>query len=103
MICKSKQAWVVGSLVNVGFITGLQVLAMVKTPGDHAPDAYLLSRNGQFYSFVPHNGLSKIGESEARHMASQSKAQAARTAADAIAKAGQSAAHADLVAQLLAA
>ena len=58
MITNSKQVWEVGSVVKVGFLK-LVVLGKIPTPGDYAPDAYALQRNGQFYRFVPHNGLTK--------------------------------------------
>jgi hypothetical protein len=57
MITNTKQNWEVGEWVKVGFMT-LQVTAKVPTPGDYAPDAYLLqSEKGKRYKFVPHNGL----------------------------------------------
>ena len=58
MISKSKQAWEVGEMVKVGFLT-LRVLAKVATPGDFKPDAYVLTnaKADKFYRFVPHNGL----------------------------------------------
>jgi hypothetical protein len=68
MITKSKQAWEVGQTVKVGFLSGLTVLAKVATPGDGAPDVYVLGRGTSVYSFVPHNGLTKISEAEARAM-----------------------------------
>ena len=60
MIINSKQQWVVGSKVKIGFMSDLVVIAAVATPGDYAPDAYLLSRAGKMYCFVPHKGLTKI-------------------------------------------
>lgn len=60
MIKNSKQNWEVGSTVKVGFMS-LVVKAARETPGDYAPDAYLLvSSKGQYYEFVPHNGLNKL-------------------------------------------
>ena len=59
MIKNSKQVWEVGQTVKVGFMT-LQVIGKVATPGDWMPDAYALkAANGNFYRFVPHNGLSR--------------------------------------------
>jgi hypothetical protein len=56
---KAKQNWTVGGVVKVGFLT-LTVVAAVATPGDFAPDAYVLTNaSGTFYRFVPHNGLVK--------------------------------------------
>lgn len=46
--------------MKVGFMS-LKVLRKVPTPGDYAPDAYILeSAKGQHYEFVPHNGLRKL-------------------------------------------
>lgn len=58
MIKTSKQAWEVGEMVKVGFLS-LRVLAKVATPGDYKPDAYVLTnaKADKFYRFVPHNGL----------------------------------------------
>lgn len=68
MIKNSKQSWEVGQAVSVGFLKGLTVIAKVATPGDFAPDSYVLSRGTQMYSFVPHNGISKISDQEARNL-----------------------------------
>jgi hypothetical protein len=101
MISKTKQAWTPGAIVNVGFMTGLLVVAAVPTPGDFAPDAYVLSRNNQFYAFVPHNGLIKIDLVEAREMVADAKLHAERAAAEAIAKADDSARHIEAINELL--
>lgn len=100
MISNSKQQWTVGQIVKVGFVAGLEVVAAVATPGDYAPDAYVLSRKEQFYSFVPHKGLSKITAAEARVMVEAGKQHAERLAAAAVAKAAASARHAELVREL---
>lgn len=57
-IARSKQDWTVGATVRVGFLS-LVVIALVATPGDFKPDAYVLSNAAgtKFYRFVPHNGL----------------------------------------------
>jgi hypothetical protein len=65
MIRNSKQTWEIGQYVNVGFLKGLLVLAKVATPGDYAPDAYVLTKGENCYKFVPHNGLEKITQEEA--------------------------------------
>lgn len=83
MIRKSKQEWEVGATVKVGFMTGLIVVAKVPTPGDFAPDAYLLSRGDKWYSFVPHNGLNGISTDEAREMVAEAKRQADKAEAKA--------------------
>lgn len=59
MIKNSKQAWQVGDVVKVGFVSGLEVVAVIATPGDYKPDAYALwaPNSNRFYKFVPHNGL----------------------------------------------
>jgi hypothetical protein len=62
----ANQNWTIGSTVNVGFLKGLKVLAKIPTPGDYAPDAYALqASNGNFYRFVPHNGLTRERSFEA--------------------------------------
>jgi hypothetical protein len=61
MITRSKQNWEIGSTVKVGFMT-LQVVAKVATPGNWLPDQYALTNGkGTFYSFTPHNGLTRVG------------------------------------------
>lgn len=69
MIKNSKQDWSEGSAVKVGFMT-LVVVCAVKTPGDYAPDAYLLRNvNGtKLYRFVPHLGLTEVTLGEASAM-----------------------------------
>lgn len=64
MIKNSKQLWEIGQSVKVGFMTGLIVFAQIPTPGDFAPDAYILTRNGTYYKFVPHNGLTRLDVNE---------------------------------------
>lgn len=60
-IQNSKQNWNVGDTVKVGFMKGLKVLRLIPTPGDYAPDEYLLqNQSGSLYSFVPHKGLTKV-------------------------------------------
>jgi hypothetical protein len=78
MITKSKQAWEVGQTVKVGFLSSLVVTAKVITPGDYAPDAYILRRNEQLYKFVPHNGLEKISLDEAAEMVAAAKVHVTR-------------------------
>jgi hypothetical protein len=57
----ATQTWTVGDAVRVGFVSGLEVVARIPTPGDHAPDAYALWQpaTGRFYRFVPHRGLAR--------------------------------------------
>lgn len=61
MVRNSTQSWHEGETVKVGFVTGLEVVKRIPTPGDHAPDAYALWQpsTGRFYHFVPHRGLSR--------------------------------------------
>jgi hypothetical protein len=61
VIKNSKQQWEVGQSVKVGFLT-LTVMEKVPTPGDYLPDAYILARNGVYYNFVPHNGLTRLDD-----------------------------------------
>ncbi len=60
MITNSKQNWEVGCSVKVGFMK-LTVVNKAPTPGDYAPDAYILmNAAGIRYEFVPHNGLRRL-------------------------------------------
>ena len=61
MITKTNQKWEVGQEVKVGFMK-LRVLKLVPTPGDYAPDEYLMESldGSKMYSFVPHKGLNRI-------------------------------------------
>jgi len=61
MITRTKQNWSTGSIVKVGFLS-LVVKAAIPTPGDYAPDAYILENRAgtQLYKFVPHKGIEKI-------------------------------------------
>lgn len=88
MINRSKQSWTVGSTVKVGFLS-LVVVAAVATPGDFAPDAYILKNvaGTQFYKFVPHNGLEKLSMVEARELIADAKVRADELTQAAIAKA----------------
>ena len=63
---KAKQSWNQGDVVSVGFVKGLEVVAKVATPGDYRPDLYALWQpsTGRFYSFVPHNGLTRCASLE---------------------------------------
>ena len=81
MITNTKQSWEVGSTVKVGFLT-LVVRAV-------AGAEYLLSNKDgtRLYAFEPHNGCRGVGITEARDMLAAAQAQAARIAAQAIAKA----------------
>jgi hypothetical protein len=69
MIKKSKQSWEVGQFVKVGFISNLEVVAAIPTPGDWLPDKYLLAnrstKEDRYYFFTPHNGLERISHAEA--------------------------------------
>lgn len=60
MITRTKQIWQPGEVVKVGFLS-LRIIKSVPTPGDYAPDAYVLTNQSgdKFYRFVPHNGLTK--------------------------------------------
>lgn len=60
-IRNGNQRWAVGETVRVGFLTNLRVTAVIPTPGDYAPDAYLLRHDGtgREYRFVPHRGIER--------------------------------------------
>ncbi|MBB1630276.1 hypothetical protein [Cupriavidus sp. UME77] len=100
---QAKQSWEVGQQVKVGFLAGLTVIAKIPTPGDFAPDAYVLVRGEQFYSFVPHNGISKITGAEAREMVADGKRLRAATESRAAEQADRVIATAKLAAELMAA
>jgi hypothetical protein len=57
----AKQSWQIGDTVDVGFVSGLEVVKRLPTPGNFAPDAYALWQPtvDRFYRFVPHNGLQR--------------------------------------------
>ncbi|WP_416048982.1 hypothetical protein [Cupriavidus basilensis] len=100
---QAKQLWEVGQQVKVGFLAGLTVIAKIPTPGDFAPDAYVLVRGEQFYSFVPHNGISKIDGAEAREMVADAKRLRAAAEGRAAEQAERVIATAKLAAELMAA
>lgn len=92
MINRTNQSWTPGATVKVGFLT-LTVQRAIPTPGDSAPDAYLLTNAAgtQIYQFVPHKGLTKVSPAEAREILAQADRHAARVAAQAIARGQQAA------------
>lgn len=57
----ARQSWAIGEIVKVGFVDGLEVVKRIPTPGDFAPDIYVLWQAGKnrFYSFQPHHGLTR--------------------------------------------
>lgn len=59
---KTKQNWEIGQIVKVGFISGLEVIGKVATPGDYMPDLFVLvqASTKRIYRFVPHNGLTRV-------------------------------------------
>lgn len=100
---QAKQSWEVGQQVKVGFLADLTVIAKIPTPGDFAPDAYVLVRGEQFYAFVPHNGISKIEAAEAREKVADAKRVRAAAEARATEQADRVIATAKLAAELTAA
>jgi catalase len=104
MIRNSAQQWEVGQTVKVGFLN-LVIRAKVATPGDGAPDAYILvnAAGTQLYRFVPHHGVEKVTVDEARDMLAAARQSAEREAAAAVTKARADACAAAAIAQLLAA
>ncbi len=66
MATRIRNDWAVGQIVNIGFVKGLVVKDKIATPGDHKPDMYVLwyPAANRWYSFVPHNGLSRHDNGE---------------------------------------
>jgi hypothetical protein len=60
MISNTKQNWIPGKIVKVGFLS-LKVLR-AEAIKDYLPDIYYLSNldGSRFYQFIPHNGLTRI-------------------------------------------
>jgi hypothetical protein len=87
-ISRSNQDWTTGATVRVGFLS-LTVVQCIPTPGDYAPDAYLLvnAKLDQLYKFVPHRGLERITREEANDLIALSAAIASQRAAAVIRKA----------------
>ena len=67
MISNSKQQWEVGQTVRAGFMS-VTIKAKCFTPGDGLPDLYICANaaGDKLYSFVPHNGCTRITPDEAR-------------------------------------
>ena len=88
MINKTKQNWTTGQTVKVGFMS-LVVVQAIPTPGDYAPDAYILSNAArtQLYKFVPHNGVEKLSLAEANELIAGAVELSHKIAVQAIAKA----------------
>lgn len=57
----AKQRFEVGETVKIGFVSGLEVIKKIATPGDYRPDFYVLwqSEKNRFYAFQPHFGLTR--------------------------------------------
>ena len=57
----AKQSFEIGETVKIGFVTGLEVIKKVATPGDGHPDFYVLWQplKNRFYAFQPHYGLTR--------------------------------------------
>lgn len=87
-ISNSTQNWEPGQTVKVGFLS-LVVVQCIPTPGDYAPDAYLLTNQArsQMYRFVPHKGVERISLDEANALIASSVAIAQARAQQAIRKA----------------
>ena len=60
MITHTRQAWVAGSVVRVGFLT-LRVVGS-RVVKDGLPDIYTLESldGSKRYEFIPHNGLTRV-------------------------------------------
>jgi hypothetical protein len=97
----SKQDWTVGQTVRVGFMS-LGVVAALEAAGDGNPGAYILTNGTQLYSFVPHNGVSKITDEQAVEMCEESKRISAARAARAQAQVARVSENATVCARLKA-
>lgn len=98
---KSKQDWTVGQNVRVGFLS-VAVVARLEATGDGNPGAYILTNGTQLYSFVPHNGVSKITDEQAVAMCEESKRITAARAARAQAQVARVASNSAMCARLQA-
>lgn len=60
---KYRQSFEVGETVKIGFVSGLEVVKKIATPGDYRPDFYVLwnPMKNAFYAFQPHYGLTRCG------------------------------------------
>ncbi len=96
-----KQDWTVGQTVRVGFLS-LVVVAGLEATGDGNPGAFILTNGTQLYSFVPHNGVSKITDEQAVEMCEESKRISAARAARAQAQVARVPANAAVCAKLQA-
>jgi hypothetical protein len=58
---KPRQSWNEGDVVKIGFISGLEIVKKIATPGDFRPDFYVLwePKKDRFYAFQPHYGLTR--------------------------------------------
>ena len=101
MVKNSKQSWEVGQSVRVGFLA-LTVIASLAPRGDGLPGAYILTNSKQLFSFVPHNGLTKISDFEAVEMCEESKRITEAAAARAQAQVARVSANAAVCAKLQA-
>ena len=63
---RAKQSWDIGQVVKVGFVSGLQIVKKVATPGNYLPDQYVLVQQGtgRIYQFIPHSGLTRCASIE---------------------------------------
>ena len=63
---KPRQSWEEGEVVKIGFVSGLEVIKKIATPGDYRPDFYVLWEpvKNVFYAFQPHYGLTRCDSLE---------------------------------------
>lgn len=87
-ITRSAQDWTAGQAVKVGFMS-LVVVQCIPTPGDYAPDAYILrnAASTKLYRFTPHRGIEKLSLDEANKLIAGSVQLSQRLAQQAIARA----------------
>ena len=63
-ITKTEQKWYVGNTVQAGFVKGEIIDGPIQRK-DLLPDIYVVrGKNGQLYTFIPHNGVRRLSESQ---------------------------------------
>jgi hypothetical protein len=88
MNTKTRQAWIPGQTVKVGFLS-LVVKAQLAATGDGLPGAFILTNAAgtQLYRSIPFNGVEKISAIEATALLAAQEEAAARATFRALQKA----------------